>query len=121
MKNIDTQWKTFNVNLDMVNDKVKVLAPNKTFGISADTDLTVHCDDSITDAQVLAIQSYLDGIIATSDEAKSYRSLAQVKAAIETLKAGIPAKTWAQMSTMERGMLIGLTPSAADLIAASLL
>lgn len=121
MKNIDVNWKSFNLDLNMVNDHVKTLATGKVFGISADSDLTIHCDDSITDDQVAAIKTYLDGLTATSDEAKNYRTRDQIKAAIEALKAGVPAKTWAQMSAMERGLLIGLVPTSADLIAASLL
>jgi len=121
MKNIEMAWKEFNINIDAILVEAKALAPNKILGISADTNMRLHCEDSITEAEVAAIEAYLNGIDDESDEATKYRSQEQVKAAIETLKAGIPSKTWTQLTALERRIILGQMPTAAEMITSGVL
>lgn len=121
MITMQLKWKEFNVDLEAAKVQIDVLVPGKCLGISANSSVQVHLSDAITLAEQDSIQAYWDGLLATSSVATSYRSMAQILNAIETMKAGIPAKTWAEMSAIERGMLIGTQPTKAQLIAAGLL
>lgn len=121
MRNIKLEWKEFNVDLEAVEASIKVLIPNKCIGVSAGNELTIHVEDSTTDEEIESINSLWTDIEADSEEATSYRSDQQIKEAIAAMKAAVPSKTWAQMSAVERGLLIGLVPTKAQLIEAELL
>lgn len=120
MRNIEMAWKEFNVDCDAILAHAKTLS-DKVLASSADINFRLHCDDSITDEEIQLIQDYMDGLTAESEEAISYRSQDQIKAAIASMKAAIPAKTWASMSAVERGILIGQEPTKQQLIDAGLL
>ena len=121
MKNIEIQFKEFNLNLEKVLEQAKVLAPDLISGLSADVNIRIHCADEISEEQIAAIQAYVDGLNEESEEAASYRSAEQIEAAKKAIKEAILAKDWNSMSALERGMVIGKEPTAAELIAANLL
>jgi hypothetical protein len=79
--------------------------------------IQVAAGPSVKD-QVLA---YWESINEESEEVLSYRSSAQIMAAIQALKEGIPAKTWNQMNAVERKLVLNLAISKADLISAGVL
>lgn len=119
MKNIEMAHKEYHINLDKVLTAVKALAPEMVYGISSDSNTRIHCKDETTQEQVLAIESYLDGIAETSVEATSYRSAEQLKTAIDAMKTAMLSKQWNDMSAMERGLLMGMEPTADAMIAAN--
>lgn len=123
MKTIEIAWKEFNIDLEAIDARIREMLEETTFGEkyhgnSADVSLRLHFQDSVTEEQISEIQAYMDGLDAESDEAQSYRTAAQVAEAIQTLRDGIPAKTWNQLTAPERKMVLGGTPTKAELIAA---
>lgn len=121
MKTIQMEWKQFNINLDKVLSEVKILAPGKIYGISSDVNMRINCSDDLTLEQEEAINDYLNSIDEQSNEATSYRTASQVRDAIKAIKAGIPSKSWNQLSSIERALLLGIEPTALQMIEAELL
>lgn len=120
MKKIEVQWKEFNVDLEAIDAKLKTDYPEYV-GNQAHNILELWFEDSVSDEDMQAAADYVNALEEDSDEATSYRSVSQIKDALEAMKAAIPAKTWASMSVAERGLLIGLIPTKAQLIEAELL
>lgn len=117
---IEVQWKNFNLDLDAVSDTLKGLYPHYS-GCQAYIHLELWFSEEPSQEDKDAINAYWNGLESDSAEALSYRSAAAVKAAIQSLKEGIPAKEWAAMSAIERKLVMNLDVSKAELIAAELL
>jgi hypothetical protein len=111
---IRLEWKAFNVDLAAVEAWMRANAGGFYAGNSADSHLTLWFTED-PGAEVIAdVTDYWDGITEESDEA-DYVSFDAIKAAVETLKAGLLAKTWDQMSTAERKLVLGQMPTRAEL------
>lgn len=121
MKNVELNWKEFNVDLEALRAEIDSLVPGKCLGISADSNLRIHMNEETSQEEIDSILLMWEELDEESEMAASYRSQEQIKQAIETMKAGIPAKTWANMSAIERGILIGQIPTKAQLIEEELL
>lgn len=67
------------------------------------------------------VEAIYEAITETSPEVASYRTTQQIANAIQTLKEGIPAKTWNQMTVVERRLQMGLNVTKEELIAAGVL
>lgn len=115
MYNVDLQWKAFNVDLGMVESWLRGLEGSNYLGTSADTDLTLHFAAKPTDDHLAQIATYWDEVIEGGQEHARYCTQATIAAAIQTLREGLIAKEWADMSVAERKIAVGLTPSRADL------
>ena len=121
MQKLELQWKEFNVDLEALDAKLKVDHPSSYKGNQASSCLELWFDELPDQAAKDAIQAFWDALTAESAEAVSYRSQAQIKAALEALKADIPSKTWNQLSAPQRKVVVGQSVSKAELIAAALL
>lgn len=105
MKNIEMAWKEFNLNLEMVQSATKALAPDMILGVSAGSNLTIHCADEITEEQEQDIKDYLEALTNVSVEATSYKTASEIKteqdAALTTKRASAQAKLMALGLTEE--------------------
>lgn len=120
MQKLELQWKEFNVDLEAVDAKLRSEQPSYK-GNQAASCLELWFEELPSREDCEALQAWWDALTAESPEAMSYRSQAQIEAAITSVKAGIPAKTWNQLVTVERKMVLGQVPSKAELIEAGLL
>lgn len=76
MKKIELKWKDFNINLSLINNKIKLDYPSYK-GNQAYSLLELWFDE-VSDEEVEAIKSYWDSITEGSEEATSYKSGEQV-------------------------------------------
>ena len=115
MKNIDLQWKEFNISASKLKEQVDILAPDKCLGISANSTLQLHMSEDMTQEEQEAIIAHYEAITAESVEASSYKSR-EVEAEEQTLKESLikaaklamVSKTWATMTVVEKKLAIGL-------------
>lgn len=121
MQKLELQWKAFNVDLEAVEAKMKNDFPETYKGNQAFNGLELWFSELPSEEEQEAIQQWWEGLSEESDEAASYRSVEDVQACIKSLKEGIPAKTWNQLTIPERKLVLGITPTKAELIAAELL
>jgi len=121
MQKLELQWKQISIDLETVDAKLRADHPDTYKGNQAAGILELWFSELPDQAAQDAIVAYWEALDASSPEALSYRSQTQITAAIQTLKEGIPAKTWNQMSALERRLQMGLAVSKADLIAAQVL
>src|SRR6185369_487645 len=120
MQKIELQWREFNVDLEAVDAKLRAEQPSYK-GNQAASCLELWFEELPSQEDQDVLVAWWDALTEESDEAVSYRSMAQIQEAIQTIKEGIPAKTWNTMITLERRLQMGLNVSKADLIAAELL
>lgn len=120
MFKMEIEWKEFNLDLEAMDVKLRQDEPLYV-GNQASSKLELFFSEEPSQESKDAIQSYLDSLTDESDEAKSYRSQQQLQQAIQNLREGIPAKSWNEMNAIERKLVMGLTVSKAELIAAELL
>lgn len=116
MKKIELAWKSINIDLEAVNEKLKVDFPETYKGNQAASCLELWFSELPDEAGQQAIIDYWNDLDAESPEALSYRTNAQIEQAVKDMKAAIPAKTWANMSQIERALLIGVQPTKQQLI-----
>ena len=120
MQKLELQWREFNVDLEAVDVKLRAEQPSYK-GNQAASCLELWFEELPSQEDQDAIIAWWEALTAESAEAQSYRSMTQIQAAIEAVKAGIPAKTWNTLVMVERKMVLGQLPTKAELIAASLL
>lgn len=77
MFTLDLQWKEMNLNLNMIQDRIKVMSP-ECCGLSGNSSLQVHFTEKPSDEIIAQIESYYNGLDNASEEAMSYKSQAQV-------------------------------------------
>ena len=114
MYSMKLEWKEFSLSLLPIETYFIATYPYYR-GNSADTALTLWFSEEPTDEDKTAIQAYWDGILVDSTEATSYVSSQQVAARIADLKAGLLAKSWDDMTTAERKIVVGAAVSHAEL------
>ncbi len=75
MTNITLIWKNNNINLNLLNKKVKEI--NASYcGCTADKELTLYFDvESLTEEQLTTINEYWNSLDEESEEVKTYKSL----------------------------------------------
>lgn len=115
MYSIPLSWKAFSLNLADVETWLRANAGVSYVGNSADSQFTLWFSEEPAQAVKDAIANFWDALIAESPEAFNYVSMASIRAAIDVLKAGIPAKTWDQMTVAERKLVLGQMPTNAEL------
>ena len=109
-------WLAFSVNLDMVETHMKETYPTTYKGNQATgSSFELYFSAQPSDADVEAIQTYWSGLTETSTEVTSYVPQSQIASQIATLKAGLLAKTWDQMTTTERKLATNQPVTRADL------
>jgi hypothetical protein len=114
MHNIDLPWHQFSVNLASVEAWVKANTTDYV-GNSSDTDLTLHFTTEPNDAAKAAVRAYWEALTAESPEAVAYTPQATISAAIEAARLDAIAKPWDALSIAQRKLVLGLTPSMAEL------
>ncbi len=120
MYKIELSWKEISLNLDMVEQKLR-LDPNYVGNQSSSIKLELYFNEEPSEARKQEITDYWDSLDESSQEALFYRSKSAIDAAKQSLKQGIPNKTWNQMVSVERKLQMGLDVSAQDLIDAGVL
>ncbi len=121
MKSKQLQWKEFSVDLEAVDAKFKADYPGNYVGNQAHAVIELYFSGELTVEMEEDIDAYWDGLTIASADAVSYRSQADIKEALDTVKAGLVAKTWDAMSVLERKMVTNQNVTKAELIAAELL
>lgn len=114
------QWKEFNIDLEALDKRLRIEEPLYV-GNQASDRLELFFSEEPSQASKDAIQAILDGLDEESAEVISYRSQQDIQQAIQNLKQGIPAKSWNDMSVIERKIVMGIDVTKAELIAAELL
>lgn len=112
---IKLDWKEFNVDMIAVEAWVKTNAGTNYLGNSADYGLTLWYSEEPTQTDKDAVEVYWASLDEMSAEATGYVSGADLAEAITLLRVGIPAKEWADMSVAERKLVMGQTPTKAEL------
>jgi hypothetical protein len=112
---IELPWKEFNVSLTDVQTWMLVNAGEFYEGNSADTKLTLWFSEDPGQTISDAVAAYWTAIDEESDEALNYVSAQAIQDAVDTLRAGIPAKDWDDMSTAERKIVLGQMPTKTEL------
>lgn len=88
---IDLQWKEHNVNLEMVNSKLKQDCP-KICGTQAASCLEVWFTEEPTQEEKDAVIAYWESLDEASAEATGYKSRAQIEADVEAKRQSAIAK-----------------------------
>ena len=114
MHNIDLTWHPFPVNLASVETWVKANTTGYV-GNSSDTDLTLHFLSEPDDATNAAVLAYWEALTAESAAAVAYTPQADIVAAIAAARLDAVAKPWDALSAAQRKLVMGLTPSSAEL------
>lgn len=120
MFKMEMEWKEFNIDLEAIDAKLRQDEPLYV-GNQASNKLELFFSEEPSQESKDAIQAFVDGLDAQSPEAISYRSQQDIQQAIQALKQGIPAKSWNDMSAIERKIVMGVDVTKAELIAAQLL
>lgn len=108
------EWKEHNLNLEMVDEWCRANLTGYT-GNSADDALTLWFEEEPSEQELLDVDAYWDSLNAESEEAVTYVSLQAIRDRIGELKTGIPSKTWNLLNTAERKLVLGLSPTRAEL------
>lgn len=115
MYNIELQWLQWNVDLDAVAAYVVGLEGSNYIGASAGYDLSLHFTAQPSSDNIAAIKAYWSEIDAGSPCVLSYCSRATINAAIAAARADMVTKSWDQLSTAQKKLIAGLTPTRTDL------
>ena len=121
MHKIELQWKEVSIDLEKVDAKLRADYPANYKGNQAHSVLELWFDQAPSEQEAADIAAYWESLDAESDEAQSYRSMDQILAAKAAVKAGLLAKSWDQMSQVERKSMMGMEVSKQELIDAELL
>lgn len=120
MQKLELQWREFNVDLEAVDAKLRAEQPSYR-GNQAAACLELWFEELPSQEDCEVLQAWWNSLTEESIEATSYHSSEQIQQCLNTLKAGIPAKTWNQLTIPERKLVLGQVPSKEELIAAGLL
>lgn len=118
---IELEWKELNLDLEAIDAKLKVDYPLNYKGNQAHSKLELIFDAEPNQAEKDAILAYWEALDEQSAEAASYRSNSEISLAQAALKAGLLAKSWDQMSAIERKAMLNMPVSKQELIDAELL
>lgn len=121
MYKMEIKWKEFNIDLESIELKFRNDYPGYTGNQALPDSLQLWFIEEPSEEIKQNIQNMMDSLTDQSPEALSYRSNSQINQAIQSLKEGIPSKTWNQMNAIERKLVMGLSITKAELITAELL
>jgi hypothetical protein len=107
-------WKSFNVSLKSVETWMRA---NVSYyqGNSADLQFNLWFSEEPDEATKQYIQDYWNDLTEESTEATSYVSASSIVAAVQAAREDMVAKSWDQLSTAQKKLLAGLTPTREDL------
>lgn len=94
---LELEWKEFNVSLDAVNSWMQANAGEEYCGLSGNDKLQIHFENEPSAEEKEAIADYWEALDEESDEAVSYQSAEQIKAAVEADKAAKKAAASAKL------------------------
>lgn len=115
MHSVDLEWKEFSVNLDVVDAWLKANAATNYLGMVAGALLSIYYSEKPADETIQAINDYWTGLTEESDEATSYIPESTIQEAIAAARVDAVSKTWDELSTAQRKLALGLTPTREDL------
>lgn len=121
MMNLILQYKPFNISLDTVEAYMRENYPAYAGNSASNDELILWFSEAISEETKQEILDYWESIDESSAEATSYVSKHDIKQAIEAAKRAAIDKSWDQMNVVERKIVMGMTPTKAELIAAELL
>lgn len=123
MYKIELQWKEFNINLPIFEAQMKVAYEAIGYtGNQTNLGLELWFSEEPSAQIKEEIKDMWEAINEESQLAISYKSAAQIKADAEALEAAIVilkqdaiAKTWNQLSAVQRKALMGLPITQAEI------
>lgn len=102
------------VSLPLVEKWLKDQLGESYKGMTARWDgLSLSLDNGVSQE---TIQTYWDGLDSESNEAQKYRTLQWFRDEKERIKTELTAKTWDQMTLIERKFVIGLEVTPLELL-----
>ena len=118
---LELKWKEHNIDLAAFDAWVKSVEPS-CCGTSADYKLTLWFMEQLSEEAKAAIEAkWAELDDAEHEMVKSYRSREQLEQAkktredaIKAKKLGMISKTWANMSQVERKLVMGLDDEVTD-------
>lgn len=116
MYTIQKEWKQFNISLVNLEVELKANYPQYV-GCSANSKLELHFSDEPSQEekeQIDAFYESLDGSDYISKTELEEQSLVYENA-IYDMKIALISKTWAQMSTIERKIAVGIKPTRQEM------
>jgi hypothetical protein len=108
------EWKEHSLNLEMVDEWCRANLTGYV-GNSADSALTLWFEEEPSEQDLLDADAYWDLLDEESEEATSYTSAQAIRDRIEELRVGIPGKAWNTLTTAEQKLVLGLSPTRAEL------
>ena len=87
MFTLSLQWKEFNLNLQSVKEWIDANLDAECVGLSAHSKLEAHFTDEPSEQDKSDLQAYWNGLTDQSDEATSYQTAEQIKAAADADRA----------------------------------
>jgi len=114
LKTLELEWKEFNVSLDELETWARANLPSYV-GCSADRNLRLHFSADEAEEQEAA-QAMWDAIEDEEHEwAAAYVSKDDREALIAAKKADAISKSWDQLDAAQRKLLVGQSPTLAEL------
>ena len=114
MYSVKLAWHEHNLDLPAVETYVKANFPH-CVGNSADTALTFWFTEALSTGQEQNLRSYWAALGNVSPEAQSYVPAVVLTDRIAELKADAVTKTWDQLSTVQRKLIVGQSVTKQEL------
>ena len=108
-------WKSFNVNITLVDKWCKANLGSSYMGSSGDRMLSLHFSEQPSDELATKVKNYWEGVHPSISSESHYVSKNDISARIQALTAGLLSKSWDQMSVAERKLVIGQIPTQEEL------
>ena len=100
MFNLNLSWKSFNVSCDSIKTWLEANVETEFLGMSANSSLQIHFEQEPLQEEKDNLQVYWDALSEESDEATSYQTGEQIKAAQEADKAAKVASASAKLAAL---------------------
>ena len=114
MFTVKLDWHAHNLDLDAVQTYVKANFPH-CVGSSADYCLTFWFTEALSTGQEQNLRSYWAALGDVSPEAQSYTPAVVIQERMEDLKVDAVTKTWDQLSTVQRKLIVGQSVTKQEL------
>jgi hypothetical protein len=113
---IQKEWKEFNISIPNLQTELKANYPQYV-GCSANSKLELHFSSEPSQEEKDTIDAYyesLDGSdYVSAEDLKAQED--ELEAAILVMKQAVISKTWANMSAVERKIVVGLKPTREEM------
>lgn len=116
MFNYTLPWKSFNVSLEKVSEWLTANVPGYS-ALSASGCLIIHLTQELSEEESIALNTYWDNLTELSIEATSYYSREDIATRLQLIKAALVVKSWDNMSSTERKILLSLQVTNTELFA----